>query len=135
MAIIKFVYHALALDCLALVNSLRFELNVNRDSFCNAHFNDTVCMYPVMSLHMVTMMLRPSGASSCAYLLKLVAIPPRIVNGCPAKSVFDTRTPPVQTKYSPMAKEAMPTSQQKARPPMQSLFERRPTSKCGSSSD
>lgn len=68
------------------------------------------------------MMLRPSGASSCAYLLKLVAIPPGIVNGCPAMSVFDTRIPPVQTKYSPMAEEAMPTSQQKARPPMQSLF-------------
>jgi hypothetical protein len=44
MAIIKFVYHALALDCLALVNSLRFELNVKRDSLCNAHLNDTVCM-------------------------------------------------------------------------------------------
>src|ERR1700728_2047530 len=87
MAIIKFVYHALALDCLALVNSLRFELNVNRDSFCNAHLNDTVCMYPVMSLHMVTRMLRPSGASSFAYLLKLVAIPPGIVNGCASAAV------------------------------------------------
>ncbi len=45
IAKIKFVYHAFALDCLALVNSLRLELNIKRDSLCNAHLSDTVCAY------------------------------------------------------------------------------------------